>query len=71
MKVRLVTTQEQVLILDHTRGVLRYRGSSVEVDGAGLHADPAARIITDEPERVCLVLGVSFPDPQVVRADRQ
>lgn len=67
MKIRLLSTSEDVLIIDHTRGVLRYRGSSRVVDGASLRADPGARIFTDEPERVCLALGVPYPDPQVIK----
>lgn len=67
MKIRLLSTCEQVLIIDHIRGGLRYRGSSRVVDGASLHADPGARIITDEPERVCIALGIPYPDRQVIK----
>jgi len=66
MKIILRTTAEQVLIIDHARGILRPWGSSRVVDGASLRADPEARIITDEPEWVCLALGIPYPDPQVV-----
>ena len=66
MKIRLFCDVGEALIIDHARGVLRYRGSSRTIDGATLHADPRARIITDSPERVCLALGVRYPDPQVI-----
>jgi hypothetical protein len=67
MRIRMFAKVEEVLIIDHSRGILRRRGSSIQVDGAALHADREARIFTDEPERVCLALGVAFPDPQVIR----
>ncbi|MBZ5496653.1 MAG: hypothetical protein LAP85_09635 [Acidobacteriia bacterium] len=66
MKIRLFCDVGETLIIDHARGCLRYRGSSRVVDGATLHADPKARIFTDSPERVCLALGIPFPDPQVI-----
>lgn len=67
MKIILRGRVEDVLIVDHTRGILRRRGSSIQIDGAVLHADPEARIFSDEPERVCLALGVPYPDPQVIK----
>lgn len=67
MRIRLFHDVEDVLIIDHAKGVLRFRGSSRVVDGTSLHADPQARIFTDEPERVCLALGIAYPDPQVIK----
>jgi hypothetical protein len=32
-----------------------------------LKADPGAMIITDKPERICLALGVPYPDPLVIK----
>lgn len=48
-------------------GVLRIAGTGRVVDIAALREDPNARIVTDDPEGVCRVLGVSFPDVQVLR----
>ncbi len=70
MKIILRAPTDSVLIVDHTRGGLRYRGSPVVVDGAALKANRGAKILTDEPERVCLLLGIPFPDPQVVNCRR-
>lgn len=72
MKLRLRTRKvvEETLIADHTRSVVRFRGSSVTFDGADLHRDPEARILTDEPEIVCLLLGIPYPDPQVIRSEQ-
>lgn len=67
MKIIFRSTADSVLIVDHTWGRLRYRGSSVAVDSATLKADRGAKILTDEPERVCLLLGLSYPDPQVIK----
>ena len=65
MKIRLLRTAEETLIIDIAQGFIRYFGSSQPYTGVQLKADPDARIITDEPERVCLVLGIPYPDPQV------
>ena len=67
MKIIMRSTADSVLIVDHTWGRLRYRGSSLQVDGAALRADRSARNLTDEPERVCLLLGIPYPDRQVIK----
>jgi hypothetical protein len=38
----------------------------VIIDVAALREDPLARIITDEPQAVCRLLGIAFPDEQVI-----
>jgi hypothetical protein len=67
MRIRMVTKVEERLVIDYGRGVVRYWGSPIELDGATLHADPEAKIFTDEPEWVCLALRIPFPDPQVIQ----
>jgi hypothetical protein len=47
-------------------GVLRITGTNVLIDAAALRADPLAHIITDEPQAVCRILGIPFPDMQVI-----
>jgi len=66
MKIRLIRPAEYALIIDTTLGIIRFRGGGRGYDGQMLKADPDARIITDAPERVCLALGLAYPDPQVI-----
>lgn len=47
-------------------GVLRIIGTGRVVDADALRADLEARIVTDDPEAICRVLGIPFPDPQVI-----
>ena len=48
-------------------GVLRIVGTNVIINAAAVREDPDAKIITDDPEAVCQVLGIPFPDVQVVQ----
>jgi hypothetical protein len=48
-------------------GLLRIIGTGRIIGAAALREDPDAKIITDDPETVCRVLGVEFPDVQVLR----
>mgnify|MGYP007084709382 CR=1 FL=1 len=41
------------------------------IDGASLHDDPNARIVTNNPEAVCRALGVPYPDAQVVEGEEE
>ena len=66
---RLVEVDDRLVVemTDPNDGAQRrFRGGSQAYTGAMLKADPDARIITDEPERVCLALGLAYPDPQVI-----
>ena len=47
-------------------GVLRIVGSNRIFNAAALRSDPEAKIITDDPGAVCRVLGIPFPDMQVI-----
>jgi hypothetical protein len=49
------------------RGILRIVGTGVIIDAEALRADADQKIITDEPETICEVLGIPFPDEQVVQ----
>ncbi len=67
MHVRYLHSVPLVLDSWHLAGtVLRIQGTNRIVDAATLREDPDAKILTDEPEAVCRVLGISFPDVQVV-----
>ena len=46
-------------------GVLRIVGTGRIIDVDALRGDSDAKIITDDPEQVCRVLGISYPDRQV------
>jgi hypothetical protein len=48
-----------------SENVLRIVGTNRIVDAAALREDPEAKIITDDPETVCRVIGIPFPDRQV------
>ncbi len=69
MKARLYHSDPLTLDSWHPAGsgagVLRITGTGRIVDAAVLRKDPRQRIFTDEPEAVCRILGVSFPDRQV------
>jgi hypothetical protein len=47
--------------------VLRIVGTGQIMDAAMLRKDPEAKTITDYPETVCRLLGLAFPDEQVVK----
>lgn len=49
------------------KGVLRIVGTGRIIDAAALRENPDARIITDDSAAVCKVLGIVFPDPQVIQ----
>ena len=62
------------LIIDHWHaacepgaGVPRIAGTGQIIDAVTLRADPGAKIITDDPEQVCRVLGIPYPDRQVTQ----
>jgi hypothetical protein len=47
-------------------GVLRIVGTGRIIDLDTLRQDQDAKIITDDPEQVCRILGIPYPDPQVI-----
>ncbi len=47
-------------------GVLRIAGTGRILDAIALRAEPDTKIITDDPEQVCKVLGIPFPDRQII-----
>ena len=51
-------------------GVFRIVGTNRIVDAATLREDPDAKIITDDPEAVCRMLGIRFPDVQVIQEQK-
>ena len=72
MKIRLQQTVNRIIDSWHPaastgrEGVLRITGTGRIIDAAVLREDPDARIITDNPRAVCRVLGIEFPDFQVI-----
>lgn len=48
-------------------GILRIVGTGRIIDAAALREDPGARIVTDNPEDICRVLGISHPDQQIIK----
>lgn len=48
------------------KGCLRIKSTGRIVDVAALRTDPDSRIYSDDPQTVCKILGLSFPDDQVV-----
>ena len=71
--MRIQYLHAESLIIDYwhpaglAAGILRIMGTGRILNAATLRADPNAKIITDEPEQVCLALGIAFPDPQVIQ----
>jgi hypothetical protein len=62
------------LVLDHWHpachseaGILRIVGTGRIIDADTLREDPDAKILTDDPEQICGILGISFPDLQVTK----
>jgi hypothetical protein len=47
-------------------GVLRIHGTGQLIDASVLRSDPRSKIFTDEPETICRLLGIRFPDAQVI-----
>ncbi len=68
MRIRYLHTVDLVTDPWHASGreVLRIVGSNRIINLDTLREDPRQRIFTDEPEAVCRILGVSFPDRQVI-----
>jgi hypothetical protein len=50
-------------------GILRIVGTGRIIDASVLREDPDARIITDDCRFVCRVLGIEFPDFQVIEQE--
>jgi hypothetical protein len=48
-------------------GILRIVNTNVIIDTQVLREDPDARIITADPGAVCRMLGIPFPDEQVIQ----
>jgi len=48
-------------------GVLRIVGTGRIIDIDTLRKDQDAKIITDNPEQICRILEIPYPDPQVIQ----
>jgi hypothetical protein len=68
-RIRMVTKieVETTLVIDPGLGAVRYWRSSLQIDGAAFRRDRNAKIFTNEPEKVCLALGIPYPNRQVVQ----
>jgi hypothetical protein len=71
MRIRLHQTVDLIIDCWHLaeasgQGILRIAGTDRIIDASALREDPETRIITDDPRAVCRVLGIGFPDPQVI-----
>ncbi len=72
MRIRFLHAENVVIDQWHPAchsgaGVLRIVGTGRIIDVDALRGDPNAKIITDEPEQVCRVLDISYPDAQIVK----
>lgn len=72
--MRIQYLHRESLVIDHWhsaygfgKGVLRIAGTGRIVDASMLRADADAKIITDDREQVCRVLGIPYPDRQVAK----
>jgi len=70
VRIRYLHTVDLVLDPWHpasksSAGALRIVGTNLIIDAEVLRADPRARVITDDPEAVCRVLGIRHPDIQI------
>ncbi len=72
MRIRYLHSVDLVVDPWHASGreVLRIVGTNRIINVGALREDPEARVITDQPEAVCRILGVSFPDRQVIEEVR-
>jgi len=70
MHIHFLHTDELVIAWrqDPEKNALRIAGRGGRIiDAAALREDPTSRIITDDPQAVCRLLGMPFPDVQVIK----
>lgn len=70
-RIRFLHTIDLVIdswhpVSEGREGVLRIVGTGRIIDAATLREDSDSKIITDDPAAVCRVLGIAFPDEQVI-----